>query len=136
MNYIIPLIHTIFNYFLSTPNTYMTRGARSEEKPEQISMRMPKELVVKVDALKEKEGVDRSIIINKAVRYWTSVNGNIISDNEILTRLNTIENTTYELQKQIEQNTINFMKEKEQLLELVNKQQNTIDTLLSMVSKK
>ena len=45
----------------------MTRSLRAGEKPEQISMRMPKDLASKVDTLKEQEGVDRSAIINKAV---------------------------------------------------------------------
>lgn len=54
-------------------------------------MRMPKDLVVKVDALKKQEGVDRSVVINKAVRYWTEVGGNVTTDHQILVRLTCIE---------------------------------------------
>lgn len=65
-------------------------------------MRMPKDLVTKVDALKEKEGVDRSAIINKAVRYWTEIEGNITTDHQILSRLDSIETTTTELRGDID----------------------------------
>lgn len=81
----------------------MTRSLRSGEKPEQISMRMPKDLITKVDALKEKEEVDRSAIINKAVRYWTEIEGNITTDHQILSRLDSIEiTTTTELRGEID----------------------------------
>ena len=105
----------------------MTRSLRSGEKPEQISMRMPKDLVSKVDLLKAKEGVDRSAIINKAVRYWTDVEGNITTDHQILSRLDTIETNTTELRSEIYKVILDFRKEKDQLRELIDKQQNTID---------
>lgn len=114
----------------------MTRSLRSGEKPEQISMRMPKDLVSKVDLLKAKEGVDRSAIINKAVRYWTDVEGNITTDHQILSRLDTIEANTTELRSEICKVILDFRKEKDQLRELIDKQQNTIETLLAMLSKK
>lgn len=114
----------------------MTRSLRSGEKPEQISMRMPKDLVSKVDLLKAKEGVDRSAIINKAVRYWTDVEGNITTDHQILSRLDTIETNTTELRSEIYKVILDFRKEKDQLRELIDKQQNTIETLLAMLSKK
>ena len=114
----------------------MTRSLRSGEKPEQISMRMPKDLVSKVDLLKAKEGVDRSAIINKAVRYWTDVEGNITTDHQILSRLDTIEANTTELRSEIYKVILDFRKEKDQLRELIDKQQNTIETLLAMLSKK
>lgn len=99
-------------------------------------MRMPKDLVSKVDLLKAKEGVDRSAIINKAVRYWTDVEGNITTDHQILSRLDTIETNTTELRSEIYKVILDFRKEKDQLRELIDKQQNTIETLLAMLSKK
>ncbi len=114
----------------------MTRSLRSGEKPEQISMRMPKDLVSKVDTLKEQEGVDRSAIINKAVRYWTEVEGNITTDHQLLNRLETIETNTTELRGEIDKVIQDFRKEKDQLQELLGKQQDTIDTLLAMLAKK
>lgn len=99
-------------------------------------MRMPKDLVSKVDLLKAKEGVDRSAIINKAVRYWTDVEGNITTDHQILSRLDTIEANTTELRSEIYKVILDFRKEKDQLRELIDKQQNTIETLLAMLSKK
>lgn len=71
----------------------MTRPSRSGEKPEQISMRMPKELVNNIDILTEGEGVDRSAVINKAVRYWSEVGGHIPTDHQIIGRLDAIEAT-------------------------------------------
>ena len=114
----------------------MTRSLRSGEKPEQISMRMPKDLVTKVDALKEKEGVDRSAIINKAVRYGTEIEGNITTDHQILSRLDSIEITTTELRSEIDKVIQDFHKEKDQLQKLLGKQQNIIDTLLALLAKK
>ncbi len=114
----------------------MTRSLRSGEKPEQISMRMPKDLVAKVDLLKEKEGVDRSAIINKAVRYWTEIEGIVTTDHQLLTRLTDIETNTSGLRCDIDNVIQNLRKEKEQLQGLLEKQQNTIDTLLAMLAKK
>lgn len=114
----------------------MTRSLRSGEKPEQISMRMPKDLVIKVDALREKEGVDRSAIINKAVRYWTEIDGMVVTDHQILSRLSEIELNTTELRGDIDKVIHDFRKEKDQMQELVRKQQDTIDILLDMLSKK
>lgn len=46
----------------------MARLPRSVEKPEQVSLRLPKDLATKVDYFKDKEGVDRSTIIIRALR--------------------------------------------------------------------
>ena len=114
----------------------MTRGLRSSERPEQISMRMPKELVTKIDKLKEKEGVDRSAIINKAVRYWTDVAGNVTTDHEYLIRLQTIEENTTQLRNDLDKVIQTSESDKRHLQDLINKQQDTIDTLLALLSKK
>lgn len=69
----------------------MTRGVRNPIKAEQISVRLPVEVLHRLDEMKEKEGTDRSAIIARAVKYWVSVDGNITTDAEYLTRLDEIE---------------------------------------------
>ncbi len=109
----------------------MTRPLRTGEKPEQVSLRIPKELANKVDIFKEKEGTDRSVIILRALRYWLDVNGNVTTDNEFLNRLNNMESDLKELQ-----NTITKMDiERANYQETIKKQQVTIDTLLGMINK-
>ena len=70
------------------------------------------------------------------MRYWTAVEGNITTDHQILNRLDTIEINTPELRGDIDKVIQDFRKEKDQLQELLGKQQNTIDTLLAMLAKK
>jgi len=77
----------------------MARQQRSGERPEQVSLRLPKHLAAKVDDFKEKEGTDRSVIILCALRYWLEVDGNVTTDNEFLIRLSHIEAYLSDLQK-------------------------------------
>ena len=48
----------------------MTRGIKSANRLEQISIRLPIDLIDELNKLKEKEQIDRSAIIVKALRYW------------------------------------------------------------------
>lgn len=109
----------------------MARQMRSGDKPEQVSLRIPKELAVKIDYFKEKEGTDRSVIILRALRYWIEIDGNVTTDNEFLNRLEQIENNIGELKKIIERLERDKQKDQETIL----KQQNTIETLLELVKK-
>jgi metal-responsive CopG/Arc/MetJ family transcriptional regulator len=109
----------------------MVRQQRSGEKPEQVSLRLPKNLATKIDYFKEKEGTDRSVIILRALRYWLEIGGNVTTDNEFLTRLSNIETDLSNLKRNIEQ----FEKERLNYQEVILKQQNTIETLLEFIKK-
>lgn len=118
----------------------MARLPRSVEKPEQVSLRLPKEFANKVDYFKEKEGVDRSTIIIRALRYWLEVDGCMTTDHEFMNRLTHIEENTGEFRKNIERNlektAASFEKERQNYQEVILKQQLTIDALLELVAKR
>ena len=118
----------------------MARQLRTGEKPEQVSLRLPKDLANKVDYFKEKEGVDRSTIIIRALRYWLEVDGCVTTDHEFMNRLSRIEENTDEFRKIIERNversTESFEKERLNYQEVILKQQLTIDALLELVAKR
>ena len=109
----------------------MARQQRSGERPEQVSLRLPKNLVTGVDFFKEKEGTDRSVIILRALRYWLEVGGNVTTDNEFLTRLSHIETDLSDLKKNVDL----FQKERLNYQEVILKQQDTIETLLELIKK-
>ncbi|HJK10107.1 MAG TPA: ribbon-helix-helix protein, CopG family [Methanocorpusculum sp.] len=117
----------------------MARLPRSVEKPEQVSLRLPKDLATKVDYFKDKEGVDRSTIIIRALRYWLEVDGHVTTDHEFMKRLDTIESESEMLRKTFQQNiektAVAFEKERQTYQELILKQQLTIDALLELVAK-
>jgi metal-responsive CopG/Arc/MetJ family transcriptional regulator len=109
----------------------MVRQQRSGERPEQVSLRLPKHLATKVDDFKEKDGTDRSVIILRALRYWLEVEGNVTTDNEFLNRLSHIETDLSDLKK----NADLFEKERQNYQEVILKQQNTIETLLGLIKE-
>ena len=117
----------------------MARQLRTGEKPEQVSLRLPKDLAAKVDYFKEKEGTDRSAIIIRALRYWLEVEGNVTTDHEFMRRLGRIEENTEDFRKIIEHNleksNISFEKERLNYQEVILKQQLTIEALLDLVAK-
>lgn len=121
-------------------STYMARLPRTVEKPEQVSLRLPKDLANKVDYFKEKEGVDRSTIIIRALRYWLEVDGCVTTDHEFMNRLTRLEENTDEFRKIIERNlektAASFEKERQNYQEVILKQQLTIDALLELVAKR
>ena len=75
----------------------MTRGIRSANRLEQISLRLPVDLIDELNKLKEKEQIDRSAIIVKALRYWISVGGNVSTDNEFLNQIREMKGEINEL---------------------------------------
>lgn len=110
--------------------TYMSRTQRAGEKTEQFSLRIPKDVMDKIDELKLEEGTDRSVIIMRAIKYWLSVDGKITTDNEYLTRLK-------EISEELKSYRIlcsDFQKERQNYQETILKQQTTIDTLLTMIA--
>lgn len=109
----------------------MSRTQRAGEKTEQFSLRIPKDVMDKIDELKLEEGTDRSVILMRAIKYWLSVDGKITTDNEFLTRLNEI---TDEL-KSYRILCSDFQKERLNYQETIMKQQNTINTLLELLSQ-
>ena len=110
----------------------MTRTQRNGEKPEQLSLRIPKDVADKIDEFKEKEGTDRSVIILRAVRYWISVGGNVTNDNEYLNRLNSL----FEEMQHYRNLCAEFQKERQGYIETIKKQQGTIETLLELIKEK
>ena len=114
----------------------MTRPLRTGEKPEQLSLRIPKDMAAKVDLFKEKEGTDRSAIILRALRYWLDVNGKVTTDNEFLNRLTKIESDNAAIKNELEKLRTEFAQERQNYTETIKKQQGTIDTLLAMMQTK
>lgn len=113
----------------------MTRGIRSTNRLEQISIRLPIDLINDLNKLKEKEQIDRSAIIVKALRYWISVGGNVSTDNEFLSQIREMKGEINEL-KNLMSETISYSeKEATEMRMLLAEQQKTINTLLRMMPK-
>ena len=94
-------------------------------KHEMISIRLPTDLLSQLDSMKEEEGIDRTALIIRALRYWVSVNGRVTTDNELLTRLDKIEREMAVISEKIQSET--------DLQKQVNQQEQVIDALLKRV---
>ena len=94
-------------------------------KHEMISIRLPTDLLSQLDSMKEEEGIDRTALIVRALRYWVSVNGRVTTDNELLTRLDKIEKEMAVISEKIQSET--------DLQKQVNQQEHVIDALLKRV---
>ena len=94
-------------------------------KHEMISIRLPTDLLSQLDSMKEEEGIDRTALIVRALRYWVSVNGRVTTDNELLTRLDKIEREMAVISEKIQSET--------DLQKQVNQQEQVIDALLKRV---
>lgn len=113
----------------------MTRGVKDTKKLEQISLRLPSGLIHDLDLLKEKEGLDRSAIIVRALKYWVSVQGNITTDAEFITLLKEMK-TELASQKTTLTNALeHYQEEITTQRTLLAEQQKTINTLLRMLPK-
>ena len=66
-------------------------------KLEMVSLRIPSDLLKDLDAHREHECADRTTIILRALRYWLKIDGKVTTDNEILTRLSEIEQSSKEM---------------------------------------
>ena len=113
----------------------MTRGVKNTIKLEQISLRLPANLIRELDQLKEKEGIDRSVIIVRALKYWVSVGGNITTDSEFLTLLHELQSEITSLRSSLESVTTHYETESNTQREMLAEQQKTINTLLRMIPK-
>ena len=113
----------------------MTRGVKDSRKPEQISLRLPTELLTAIDKLKEKEELDRTVLILRALKYWVSIEGRITTDHEYLTQLQEMKNEIKELQKTLNTTIEHYEEEITAQRSLLSEQQNTINTLLRMLPK-
>jgi len=113
----------------------MVRVARNSVKTEQISIRLPVDLLNELESLKKRDGIDRSIIIVKALRYWVSVEGNVSTDNEFINQISEMKTEIGELKNSISELSKTYEKETQENRQLIKEQQTTINTLLRMVSK-
>lgn len=113
----------------------MPRGLRNSAKMEQISIRLPVDLIDDLNKLKEKEQIDRSTIIVKAVRYWISVGGNVSTDNEFLNQIREMKGEINELKNLMSETVSHYEKEATEMRTLLAEQQKTINTLLRMMPK-
>ena len=113
----------------------MTRGIRSINKLEQISIRLPLDLIDDLNKLKEKEQIDRSAIIVKALRYWVSVQGHVSEDNEYLNQIREIKTRQEEMKTQLDKMLMQYENEARENRALLAEQQKTINTLLRMIPK-
>ena len=132
-----------YNYFdltsviskLQQPIIHMARGLRNSTKMEQISIRLPVDLIDDLNKLKEKEQIDRSVIIVKAIRYWLSVDGNVSTDNEFLNQIREMKSELNEVKSLMGETISHYEKESAEMRTLLTEQQKTINTLLRMMPK-
>ena len=89
----------------------MVRVARNSVKTEQISIRLPVDLLNELESLKKRDGIDRSIIIVKALRYWVSVEGNVSTDNEFINQISEMKTEIGELKNSISDLSKTYEKE-------------------------
>lgn len=117
------------------PIIHMPRGLRNNTKMEQISIRLPVDIIEGLNNLKEKEQTDRSSIIVKALRYWISVDGKISTDNEYVEKIKNMDSVISELQKSMQEIVSNYEREASVNRELLAEQQKTINTLVRLMHK-
>lgn len=67
-------------------------------KAEMIGLRIPSDLLEKIDKLKNDEGIDRTALVLRALRYWVSVEGKVTSDAEYLTSMQKVQTGIESLQ--------------------------------------
>lgn len=63
-----------------------------------IGLRIPSDLLEKIDKLKNDEGIDRTALVLRALRYWVSVEGKVTSDAEYLTSMQKVQTGIESLQ--------------------------------------
>ena len=106
---------------------------------EQVSVRFPAELLKKVDALKDIDGVDRTTVINRAVKYWADINGKVLADNEYLKKIQILTDKIDSLEKeQLEMAATNnaAITEIREFRTLLMEQQKTINRLIEVIGLK
>ena len=96
-------------------------------KSEMIGIRIPTDLLEKIDRMKEEAGADRTTVILNALKYWVKTGGNVTSDAEYLT---TIKMIATDLQSIMRNET-----EIEKLHNIIAEQQNTINSLLRLIPR-
>ena len=113
----------------------MTRGIKSANRLEQISIRLPADLINDLNILKEREQIDRSAIIVKALRYWVGVGGHVSNDNEYLCQIKEMNTKLETMSYLLEKIVARYEKESADNRTLLSEQQKTINTLLRMIPK-
>lgn len=94
-------------------------------KAEMIGLRIPSDLLEKIDKLKNDEGIDRTALVLRALRYWVSVEGKVTSDAEYLTSMQKVQTGIESLQAD--------MTEIKSLREQVAEQQKIIAALVKLL---
>lgn len=94
-------------------------------KAEMIGLRIPSDLLEKIDKLKNDEGIDRTALVLRALRYWVSVEGKVTSDAEYLTSMQKVQTGIESLQAD--------MTEIKLLREQVAEQQKIIAALVKLL---
>ena len=108
----------------------------TKESPIAISVRLPQDLYNEVERIRLRDRMDRTNMIVKAVEYWVNVDGQVVTDNELLTRLNTIDKTTAEsaaLIKDYQTEIEEYRKDVEELKAIVAQQNTLLDLLLNKI---
>ena len=90
-----------------------------------IGLRIPSDLLEKIDKLKNDEGIDRTALVLRALRYWVSVEGKVTSDAEYLTSMQKVQTGIENLQAD--------MTEIKSLREQVAEQQKIIAALVKLL---
>lgn len=94
-------------------------------KAEMIGLRIPADLLAKIDKLKNDEGIDRTALVLRALRYWVSVEGKVISDTEYISSIRKVQEGIENLQED--------MIEIKSLREQVAEQQKIIAALVKIL---
>ena len=120
------------DYNLSNPHILRM----TKESPIPISVRLPQDLYNEVERIRTRDRMDRTNLIIKAVEYWVGVDGQVVTDNELLTRLNKIDRTTAEsasLIKDYQTEIETYRKDVEELKAIVAQQNTLLDLLLNKI---
>ena len=113
----------------------MTKDLK-KEKPKGTSIRLPNDILSKVEQIQLRERTDRTSVIVKAVEYWVSVDGKATSDGEFLQRLDQMDTRIVDLTslvKDSEAEIIQLRQTIEDLKTLSMKQNTTIDFLVEKI---
>ncbi len=92
-----------------------------------IGVRIPSDLLSKLDALKDEEGIDRTALILRALRYWVLIEGKVTADAEYLHRLAQIDASIAHISS--------GMEDVKQLKNMVSEQQQVINALVKLIPR-
>lgn len=113
----------------------MTKDLK-KERPKGTSIRLPNDILEKVQEIQIREHIDRTTVIVKAVEYWVSVDGRATCDGAFIQRLDAMDTRIAELTTALEASRTEIERlcsAITELKEISTKQDATIDFLVNRV---